>query len=37
MKDFKEQEIKHIELIQAIINRMNSNSFSIKGWAITIV
>lgn len=37
MKDFKEQEIKHIEFIQAIINRMNSNSFSIKGWAITIV
>lgn len=37
MKEFKEQEIKHLEFIQAIINRMNSNSFSIKGWAITIV
>ena len=37
MKDFKEQEIKHLEFIQAIINRMNSNSFTIKGWAITIV
>ena len=37
MKELKEQEIKHLEFIQAIINRMNSNSFSIKGWAITIV
>lgn len=29
--------IKHLEFIQAIINRMNSNSFQLKGWAITIV
>lgn len=28
---------KHFELIQAIITRMNSNSFQLKGWAITIV
>ncbi len=28
---------KHLEFIQAIINRMNSNSFQLKGWAITIV
>lgn len=32
-----EKEIKHLEFIQSIINRMNSNSFAIKGWAITIV
>lgn len=31
------EQIKHLEFIQGIINRMNSNSFSIKGWAITIV
>lgn len=28
---------KHFELIQAIITRMNSNSFQLKGWAITII
>jgi len=27
---------KHLELIQEVINRHNSNSFMIKGWAITI-
>lgn len=31
------EQIKHLEFIQVIINRMNSNSFAIKGWAITIV
>ena len=30
-----EEQIKHLEFIQGIINRMNSNSFAIKGWAIT--
>ena len=29
--------IKHLEFIQAVITRMNTNSFQIKGWAITIV
>ncbi len=28
--------IKHLELIQNIITRMNTNSFQIKGWSITI-
>ena len=32
-----EQELKHLEFIQNVITRMNSNSFSIKGWMITIV
>ncbi len=27
---------KHLEFIQGVINRHNSNSFRIKGWAITI-
>ena len=31
------EQIKHLEFIQGIINRMNSNSFAIKGWAITII
>lgn len=30
-------EIKHLEFIQGIINRSNSNSFQIKNWMITIV
>ncbi len=32
-----DNKIKHLEFIQAIITRMNSNSFMIKGWAITLV
>lgn len=32
-----ENQIKHLEFIQNIITRMNSNSFQIKGWMITIV
>ena len=31
------QIIQHLEFIQNIINRMNSNSFQIKEWMITIV
>lgn len=31
-----EDKRKHLEFIQGIINRHNSNSFLIKGWAITI-
>lgn len=30
-------QIKHLEFIQAVITRMNANSFQIKGWMITIV
>lgn len=33
MNDINE---KHLEFIQGVINRHNSNSFKIKGWAITI-
>ena len=32
-----ENKIKHLEMIQGIINRMASNSFSLKGWAVTLV
>ena len=32
-----DEQLKHLEFIQAIITRMNSNSFQIKGWMITIV
>lgn len=32
-----ESKIKHLEMIQGIINRMASNSFYLKGWAVTLV
>ncbi len=31
------EELKHLEFIQNVITRMNTNSFQIKGWAITII
>lgn len=33
----KEEKVKHLEFIQNIITRMNTNSFQIKGITITIV
>lgn len=35
MEDNK--KIKHLEMIQDIIKRMASNSFMLKGWAVTLV
>lgn len=32
-----EQKIKHLEFIQAVINRMTNNSFLLKSWCLTIV
>lgn len=32
-----QDKVKHLEFIQAVITRMNTNSFQIKGWCITIV
>lgn len=32
-----EKKIKHLELIQTIINRLANNSFLVKGWCITLV
>ncbi|MCQ2335869.1 MAG: hypothetical protein MJ010_01650 [Paludibacteraceae bacterium] len=32
-----EEKIKHLEFIQNVITRMNTNSFQLKGWMITIV
>lgn len=37
MAEITEHQVKHLEFIQSIITRMNSNSFQIKGWSITIV
>ncbi|WP_395739923.1 hypothetical protein [Prosthecobacter sp.] len=32
-----EQKLKHLEFIQAVITRMNSNSFLLKGWSVSLV
>ncbi|MCG3145012.1 MAG: hypothetical protein HONDAALG_02553 [Gammaproteobacteria bacterium] len=32
-----EPKLKHLEFIQSVITRMNTNSFLIKGWMITLV
>jgi hypothetical protein len=32
-----EAKLKHLEFVQAAINRMAGNSFLLKGWAVTIV
>lgn len=32
-----EDKRKHLELVQCVINRMASNSFMLKGWAVTLV
>lgn len=32
-----ENKIKHLELIQGVINRMAGNSFALKSWAVTLV
>src|SRR3989339_426749 len=35
--DGNEKKLKHLEFIQNTITRMNSNSFLLKGWTITLV
>ena len=32
-----EPKIRHLEMIQNIINRMTHNSFALKGWTITLI
>ena len=32
-----EAKIRHLEMIQTVINRMANNSFMLKGWAVTLV
>ena len=32
-----ENKIKHLEMIEKIVERMGSNSFQLKGWAVTLV
>lgn len=32
-----EEKLAYLQMIQAVVTRMNSNSFLIKGWSITLV
>ena len=32
-----EPKLKHLELIQGVINRMAGNSFLLKGWSVTLI
>lgn len=32
-----DEQLKHLEFIQNVITRMNTNSFQIKAWAVAIV
>lgn len=32
-----EKKIKHIEMVEAIIERMARNSFQLKGWSMTLI
>ena len=32
-----EKVVKHLEMIQAIINRLGSNSFQLKGWSMILI
>ncbi len=34
--DSEEKIVRHLEMIQAVIDRMAKNSFFIKGWAVTL-
>lgn len=36
-EDSATKKIKHLEMIQGIVNRLASNSFSLKGWSVAIV
>lgn len=31
------EQIKHLEFIQHVVTRMNTNSFQLKGWTVTLV
>jgi hypothetical protein len=34
---FSPEQLKHLEFVQGVITRMNTNSFQMKGWMVAIV
>lgn len=37
MEEFRESKMRYLEMIQNVITRMASNSFSLRGWVVTLV
>lgn len=37
MVEIMEEKIRHLEMIQNVIHRMASNSFTLKGWTVTLI
>ena len=35
--DGTEKAVKHLEMTQAVINRLGSNSFLVKSWSMTVI
>lgn len=35
-EDFDDKQVKHREMIQAVVTRLAGNSFLVKGWALTV-
>ncbi len=35
--DGTEKVVRHLEMTQAVINRLGSNSFLLKGWSMTVI
>ena len=33
----KDQVVKHLEMIQGVVNRLSDNSFRVKGWSMAIL
>ena len=34
---YSDYRVKHLEMIQGIVNRLSSNSFQLKGWSVTLI
>ena len=32
-----ERKLKHLDFVQAVINRLSTNSFLLKGWSVVLV
>lgn len=35
--DATDQRVKHLELVQAVVTRLGQNSFTVRGWSVTLV
>jgi hypothetical protein len=35
-ESFEDQRVKHLELIQAVVGRLGTDGFLVKGWALTV-